>query len=297
MCLGCLGDGMSGLFNDNECGLCDGSGKIHTLCLHPYQGGTGSTVNGPINNFLNIDTSATQVMATYQFLKKDKINFRYGGKSGNLSSNGSGVRLNSTWFRKFSLAPVMSTLPAKMESFTAIHLNNSSKVDLKWITSSEINVSHYVVEKSFDGKTYNEAGLVFAYGNSSEKMTYTFTDNINTDNDKVIYYRLRTVDLDGKLDYSLTRIIKNSTQNETIASILTYPNPVTNELRVTIPNNWQGKSVSYEIFNAGGISHQKTVASSGSQTETLNVSTLAPGMYLVKASCGAETAQQKIIKR
>ena len=89
-----------------ECSVCDGSGKLHSACGHPYEGGTGSTVNGPVNNFVNIDTAATQVMATYQFLNMNKIKFRYGAKSGASSSNGSGIRLNSTWFRKFSLKAV-----------------------------------------------------------------------------------------------------------------------------------------------------------------------------------------------
>ena len=92
--------------------------NLHSACGHPYEGGTGSTVNGPVNNFVNIDTAATQVMATYQFLNMNKIRFRYGAKSGAASSNGSGIRLNSTWFRKFSLKAV-TTLPVKLDSFTA----------------------------------------------------------------------------------------------------------------------------------------------------------------------------------
>ncbi|MGB3006160.1 MAG: hypothetical protein WBC06_06610, partial [Chitinophagaceae bacterium] len=48
-CTNCGGDGMNG---NDVCQNCDGSGKLHGQCQHAYQGGTGSIVNGPVNNFL-----------------------------------------------------------------------------------------------------------------------------------------------------------------------------------------------------------------------------------------------------
>ncbi|MEI2740432.1 MAG: hypothetical protein V9F01_16790 [Chitinophagaceae bacterium] len=41
-----------------------------------------------------------------------------------------------------------STLPVKLSSFSAT-LNNNSKVDLKWSTATETNLSHFVVERSY----------------------------------------------------------------------------------------------------------------------------------------------------
>jgi hypothetical protein len=296
MCTNCGGDGLtnSGSGNNNECQDCDGSGMKHSICGHAYIGGTGSTVSGPINNFVAIDTSATQVMATYQFLNKNRIKFRYGAKTNNLSSNGAGIRLNSTWFRKFSLAP-LSTLPVKMYSFTA-NLNNN-KVDLKWVTASEINVSHFIVEKSTDGVNFSEAGLMFAYGNATDKTNYSLSDNVNTNQAGVFYYRLRSIDIDGKSELSETRIIRIGKQTEKNISIVTYPNPVSNEIRITIPANWQNKKVVYEIFNVNGRTAKKIETANSSQTETLNVSALSPGFYIVRVSFDGQIAQQKIIKQ
>jgi hypothetical protein len=104
------------------------------------------------------------------------------------------------------------------------------------------------------------------------------------------------VDIDGKFEYSAVRIIRLNNKQTNEINILTYPNPVSNELRITIPNNWQGKNVAYEIFNGSGQVAAKTVSVSGSQTETINVSNLSRGLYIVRVSCGGETAQQKIIK-
>ncbi len=192
--------------------------------------------------------------------------------------------------------PTLIILPVKLVSFSA--MLNTDKVDLKWTTSSEKNASHFSIEKSSDGISFSETGLVFAIGNTSETMNYSFTDeNINISQARVIYYRLRSVDIDGKSELSQIKTIRIGKKNEQSISILTYPNPVASELRITIPANWQGKKVNYELFNNNGQVVIKNITVAGSQTEALNVNSLAPGFYIVKVTCNDETAQQKIIKR
>jgi hypothetical protein len=190
---------------------------------------------------------------------------------------------------------ILTSLPVKMISFSAV-LNNPDIADLKWTTTSEVNVSYFVIEKSYEGKNFSDAGLVFAYGNTSEKVNYSFADNINSTQQNVIYYRLRSVDNDGKSQFSEVRIIRTGKQDEML-KMVTYPNPVSNELRITIPANWQNKQVVYELFGANGNMTKKSVTGNSSQTEILNVSSLAPGFYFVQATCNGENAQQKIIKQ
>src|SRR5690606_31486084 len=99
---------------------------------------------------------------------------------------------------------------------------------------------------------YTTAGIVFAFGNTSEEARYAFTDkSINTAKPGVIYYRLRTVDNDGSSEFSYVRSIRIGKKEEQL-SIMAYPNPVVNELRVTIPSHWQGKKISYEVFSTSG---------------------------------------------
>jgi Secretion system C-terminal sorting domain len=293
-CVTCGGDGIIGSENgtNNECPICGGTGVVFSLCGHPYTGGTGSIVNGPINNFVDIDTSATQVMATYQFLKTDKIRFRYGAKSAALSSNGSGIRLNSTWFRKFSLAPQL-LLPVKLVSFDA--LLNQGKIDLKWATASEINVSHFAIEKSYDGKSFSDVATVFAFGNTTENKNYSYADNIAKANNSIIYYRLRCIDIDGKFTYSEIRVIRFSQQADN-AGVLAYPNPFMNELRVTLPHSWQNKEAKIELFNANGqLVKAKSIVLT-SQTETINTNDLGRGFYVIRITSDTEKVQYKVIK-
>jgi hypothetical protein len=247
------------------------------------------------SNFANIDTAATAVMATYIYEKKDKIEFKIGGKTSVNGGSAAGMRMNSFWFRQFNMAPEPVLLPVKLVSFSAAL--NDNKAAIKWTTSSEKNVSHFSIEKSLDGQNFSEAGIVFAFGNSSATLNYTFIDkNINTDQTNLIYYRLRSADIDGNYELSNVRIVTIGKQNKQGITLLTYPNPVSNELRITIPITWQGKEVTYESVSNNGQVAIRNVAGSASQTEAINVNCLAPGFYVVKVICNGEMDQQKVIK-
>lgn len=237
-----------------------------------------------------IDTSSLANMFTAT--KNDVTSFviKYGTITTNASNS---TRQFSLYMKGFSYPP--STLPVNLTSFSA-SLNNT-KVDLKWTTASEVNVSHFIVEKSTDGTNYTDAGMVFSYGSAFETAKYTLSDDIANTQSKVIYYRLRSVDIDGKSQLSATRIIRIDSKESNSITILTYPNPVSNELRITVPANWQNKKAVYELFNANGQIAKRTETANSSQTESINVTSLAPGFYIVRVSCEGQVAQQKIVKQ
>jgi len=249
---------------------------------------------GPKTNFTDINVNATEVMTTLTYTNKNFFRMRAGGTTAN-SSTTAADRMYSFWFKGFAYnTPIQNTLPVKLASFSA--MLNKNKVDIKWTTSSEINVSHFIVEKSTDGINYTDAGMVFAYGNTTEEKNYSFYDNVNTSQPAVIYYRLRSVDIDGKNELSEIKIIRIGKQGESGISIVAYPNPATNEVRITIPANWQNKKVAYQLFSANGQPVKATERSNSNQTEVINVSNLAPGLYFVKVVCEGQVAQQKIVK-
>jgi hypothetical protein len=287
-CTNCGGDGL--LNSGDDCQICDATGKLHSLCGHPYEEGTGSTVNGPVENFLNIDTLATQVMATYQYRNVDRIRFRYGGKSKNLASYGSGIRLNSTWFRQFSLAPMMP-LPVKLSSFTATY--KGADVQLNWTSELEESFSHYVIQRSTDGKEFTDLAMVMPVGGS--RGQYNYKDRNVTSSNGAVYYRILMVDQTKESRASEVRVVRLGKEAQSI-TLSTYPNPVTDQVRITLPASWQGKRVALELYNSNGVQVQNIQFGNASQTETMQVGKVARGMYIVKAVCEGETAQQRIVK-
>jgi hypothetical protein len=239
-----------------------------------------------------IDTASMRNMFTASNSNVSSFTIKYGATT---TTRDEDDRQYSLYMKGFTY-PNQMTLPVELTAFSAT-LNDSKKaVDLKWTTETEINVSHFSIEKSLDGQNYSEAGVMFAYGNTSSKMNYSFTDkNINASGKGVIYYRLRSVDIDGKSQLSPIRIIRIG--KEESVTVLTYPNPVANELRVTIPASWQGKKVSYEVIANNGRVTIRTESTSSSQTETINASSLTQGFYVVRVICNGEVATQKIVKQ
>lgn len=252
-------------------------------------GETNKMIQGPIQNFTNIDTAATGVMATFSYENKSKITFRYGGKSNGAGSSTVGERLNSLWFKAFSLAP-QGTLPVTFYSFTASY--DKKNVVLNWTATTDDTFSHYVVERSTDGKNYSEIGIVFTTG--ALLTNYQFKDVAIGSPTNVVFYRLRYKS-SKETTYSAIRVVKLNSREQDL-QIITYPNPVTSELRVTLPNEWQGKQVQLELYSTNGTRMQSLQLASASQTETIRTSSLAKGFYIVKASCSGETLQQRIIK-
>ncbi|MEK7226351.1 MAG: LamG domain-containing protein, partial [Bacteroidota bacterium] len=66
------------------------------------------------------------------------------------------------------------SLPLKLGDFTAVR--KPAGIQLNWETITEQNVSHFEIERSSDGSSFNTIGQVTARGNSTDKQYYTFTD-------------------------------------------------------------------------------------------------------------------------
>lgn len=241
----------------------------------------------------DIDTTA---MGNMYSVRKSNVNSfvaKFGASI--LLNSGSTERQYSLYMKGFDY-PDQLVLPIKLEFFNAT-LASAKKVDLKWASLMEENASHFVVERSVDGTNYADVAMVFAMGNSSTRNVYSYPDNIGNLSATVIYYRLRMVDVDGKTDYSAVRTVRVSKSTENQVNILTYPNPVLSDLRVTVPFGWQNKKVSYEVINAAGMVVNRKIVAAASQTENFDFKAMQPGVYVVKVVCGTEVAQQKIVKQ
>ncbi len=306
LCSSCNGGGListiiNGILKSNKCTRCDGTGKIHSLCGDAYKpdnSGKGSgkafTYTGPTTNYASIDTFATQVMVTGTWANTDGTIFRVGAENLSSSSQGAADRMYSIWFKEFRYIGALM-LPIQLSDFKAAMVK--ANVQLNWISDVERNTRHFVVERSIDGKSFQEIGTVAAAGNSDVKRNYSYTDTKSGSYTGMFYYRLRTVDMDGRASYSDIRSVRaaSATTANTVA-ISTYPNPTVDALNIAIPANWQGKKVTFEIFNVNGMLVQSVVNSHAGQVEHIQVTALSRGLYIVKATAGELSASQRIVK-
>lgn len=251
-----------------------------------YFGFRGKNVAGI--EYAGIDTLGNGVMFTVTKYYVQKMILRAGTETNNASTV---VRQHSFYMKGFPyINPVV--LPVILTHFSATLKNDI--VSLKWEAEKEDNFSHYMLERSYNGNGYEAIATVFGNGQYGQ-MKYAHTDASVNPQKGMAYYRLLMVDKDGKTKYSEVKLIRFSKQKENL-SITTYPNPVSNELRITIPANWQGKEVKFDIFNSNGQLVRTIRNGYASQTETITVNNLAKGYYVVKAATGTEAAQQSIIK-
>ena len=253
---------------------------------------TGKKFSGPVTQYDNIDTSATKVMTTAKYKNTSKFKIRAGGHS--TDNDISTERMYSFWFKSFNyVAPVKGSLPILLNSFTAKKTGN--QVILNWSTDMEQDFSHFIVTKSYNGKDYTDAGVLFTDGNSSLRKDYSFKDDLKNVSTGLVYYRLKMVDLDGKYQQSEVRIIRLMEGNAA-QSITVYPNPVVSDLRITLASGWQDKPVHFQVLNVNGQSVLQFDRPRASQTESISVNNLQPGLYIVRVSNGTESALQRFVK-
>ena len=174
--------------------------------------------------------------------------------------------------------PLNIPLPVSLLSFEGKRLNGTSA--LNWVTSSEQNNSHFIVERSKNGKSFssisskiNSKGM---NGNSSMQLEYNYTDAspMNGHN----YYRLQQVDIDGHISYSGTVDVYFG--NETLVTM--YPNPVNTELTVDIITP-EATRAQVKIMDATGrvVRTVELTLQAGSNSTKIDMHSLTDGIYQV----------------
>lgn len=100
----------------------------------------------------------------------------------------------------FTLGSVSSENPLPVELLFFNAEPTKGAVQCTWVTASEYNNDHFVVERSADGINYTVVDVVAAVGNSVSLESYAYTDLVPLRGTS--YYRLRQVDVDGTTSLS-----------------------------------------------------------------------------------------------
>ncbi len=112
----------------------------------------------------------------------------------------------------FGTTSSLNPLPVTLINFKAKAIGHSS-VQLNWASSQEINLLHFIIQKSTDGRNFTDIATVKA-ANKLQGAIYQFVDAnaINTVN----YYRLQSINLDGTFQYSDVIVCNNATSKAPI---------------------------------------------------------------------------------
>jgi hypothetical protein len=161
-------------------------------------------------------------------------------------------------------------------SITGFYGSTKTEInELNWTTASEINNSHYIIEKSIDGINYNQIGKVAGSGNSSEQNKYYFSDRDNQNG--IVYYKLKQVDFDGT-----TKTIGNIKMTREVNEISIYPNPTENNLSFSL-TKIDSEYITIEYINTQGKVVYEVIDLKDRTSFDSNIfESLDKGMYFVK---------------
>lgn len=194
------------------------------------------------------------------------------------------------YFRNLGIAS--GPLPVRFTGIQARRTNSS--VSINWQVAEQLNVAQYQVERSLDGRQFQVIDRVAALTNGSQ-FQYSSVDQ--QAGAAVMYYRIRSVDLDGRTQ--LSDVVRVQPNKEQSVSMQVFPNPAPmSQLQVQL-QLVQASPVQWRLLDANGriVFQQQLQLQAGAQVLRPAVNgAIQAGLYQVQVwVAGQPTMQQTVM--
>jgi choice-of-anchor A domain-containing protein len=187
----------------------------------------------------------------------------------------------------------VTILPVKLLEFKGNLAGNN--VNLSWTVANETNMNGYEVERSVDAVSFTKVSTVKATAAISSNKTYTAADNIaSLTNNKVVYYRLKQLDVNGSYKYSNTINFRLNSKGIVMAI---SPNPAVSFVNIKL-NVAKDGLASIKVTDMIGrtVSSQNTKVSQGVNSIAINnISNFSAGTYNIQVMVDGEVFNEKLI--
>jgi hypothetical protein len=209
--------------------------------------------------------------------------------SGNSNFQGSGNEANiNKPCKNYSVseaieATIACPLPIHLVSFSG-EKRGSSNV-LQWSTSSEINHSHFVIQRSIDGIHFEDVDIKLGQGNSNLLKFYEYLDESPLEGTN--YYRLKQMDRSGKTTYSNTISIRNHAMS---SGFSIYPNPNNGTFVIAVDPLFENTKL--EIIDLNGTTRYSI--SEFPENGSMELKDFDKGVYFIRFSQNGEMKTQKV---
>lgn len=179
-----------------------------------------------------------------------------------------------------------AALPITWGKFVAAAHDNTTR--LQWSTLQERNTSHFIIEHSFDGETYDSVGRVEAAGNASDQSIYNFIHG-NPGMDSKNYYRIKQTDIDGRETTSAVRIVSFKKESQFITGVRST---VTGSMNIKV----NAEKIQLILIDLNGKAINEWSLTAGSHI--LHFGGIAAGNYLLNVYHNNQRAEiHRILKR
>lgn len=189
-------------------------------------------------------------------------------------------------YQKLPIFAPIFPLPVELLHFKATAVG--SKTLLEWKTASELNNSHFEIERSPDAINFEKIGEMDGAGNSNIEIHYEHTDEFPMGG--INYYRLKQVDLNEAFEFS--NIV--SVYFEESLSISVFPNPASQQIFVQLKDNQN--DLRLQIFNLTGQLLMESMLPKGDNRAEMDVSKLPKGVYHVRIMGNQTMLTQQFVK-
>ncbi len=180
-----------------------------------------------------------------------------------------------------------NSVPIQIKYVKAFEFSTAIKIE--WGVTNEVNINKFEVEASIDGIIFNKINSIAANNNLTYNCLHT---NPNVGNN---YYRIKSIENDGKIQYSQ---IVNVKLGKAKNSFNVFPNPIQNN---TIQLQLEGvdKGIyNVVLYNQVGQQIFKNTINhaGGSASESLNTGKISKGIYqLVIEGLNIKTSTKTIV--
>ncbi len=186
-------------------------------------------------------------------------------------------------------------LPVNMTSIAAVR-NNTGEIQVNWKSDNEINLRHYELERSNDGRQFSKIKILLPAVNNGNSASYDYIDKMPLSDNN--FYRVKAVSQNGLVQY--TKVVQVSPLNQD-AGFSVFPNPVMDKTMHIRYKDLPAGTYRLKLSNKNGqvvyAGNMQVNASNLQQTITLGNSVAAGSYQLVLlAPDGHQIVQQVIIQ-
>ncbi|MFQ5334521.1 MAG: kelch repeat-containing protein, partial [Flavobacteriales bacterium] len=181
-----------------------------------------------------------------------------------------------TSFFEFTPDACANILPIELLNIQ-VELLPSGQARVSWETATEINSCAFSVQRSADGREFEDIGRVEGMGFSDSRQRYAITDR--TPLEGTSYYRLKQTDCNGSVSYSA--MLPLHSRN---ASLSIYPNPASNYINIQ-RNGAKSETLEVHVADLNGSLVDEFLLKCGKNdvcSDIIDLKGLEQGMYCLR---------------
>jgi hypothetical protein len=190
----------------------------------------------------------------------------------------------------FVTLPFSSVLPVR--SITLNGNFNAGVITINWNTLNEEKVNRFELQRSLDGINFVSISNQVSKGDGNH--TYLDIDKLTGVIGKVVYYRIKAVDIDGH--YSYSGVVKISLGE--LKGVIVTPNPFTSviNLQLTVLSRTTGTVKLYTLDGKQVYGKYYELAKGLNSIQANGLDKLPAGTYILELRFGSAGKTEKIVK-